>query len=108
MRTKTSIGFKRKSTYLKWRPTTRFLSVFILVSRSIIDFNIYRGILLQRVFRVWSKLSRIGKQNANGKPRLLQVVCASNEIREEIIKAAPKLKEKGGDLAKIFLKGKDQ
>ena len=49
------------------------------------------------------KLSRIGKQNDNGKPRLLQVVCASNEIREEIIKAAPKLKEKGGDLSLIHI-----
>ena len=29
------------------------------------------------------KLARIGKQNENGRPRLLQVICDSNEIREK-------------------------
>ena len=48
-------------------------------------------------------LSRIGKANDNGRPRLLQVVCGSNEIREDVMKASPKLKEKGDVLSKIFI-----
>ena len=48
-------------------------------------------------------LSRIGKENDSGRPRLLQVVCNSNEVREKIIKASPKLKDTGNDLSKIFI-----
>ena len=48
-------------------------------------------------------ISRIGKANENGKPRLLQVVCDTNQIREDIMKASPILKDKGDDLSKIFI-----
>ena len=48
-------------------------------------------------------LSRIGKPNENRRPRLLQVVCDSNEIREEVMKASPTLKEKGDVLSKIYI-----
>ena len=50
-----------------------------------------------------SCLSRIGKPTDNGRPRMLQMVCSNNETRESVVKAAPKLKEKGGDLMKIFI-----
>ena len=48
-------------------------------------------------------LSRIGKPNDNRRPRLLKVVCDSNEIREDVMKVSPKLKEKGDVLSKIFI-----
>ena len=48
-------------------------------------------------------LSRIGKPTNNGRPRLLQIVCADNEIRERVVKSAPKLKEKGEPLSRIYI-----
>ena len=48
-------------------------------------------------------LSRIGRPSDNGRPRMLQIVCNSNETRERIVKSSPKLKEKGGQLLKIFI-----
>ena len=50
-----------------------------------------------------SCLSRIGKPTNNGRPRMLQVVCENNEVRERIVKSAPKLKEKGDLLSKIYI-----
>ena len=50
-----------------------------------------------------SCLSRIGKPTNNGRPRLLQVVCGNNEIRERVVKSAPKLKEKGDPFSKIYI-----
>ena len=50
-----------------------------------------------------SSMTRIGKPTTDGKPRMLKVVCPNNEIRERIIKSAPKLKQKGEVFSKIYL-----